>query len=483
MRNRPNIVFILADDLGYGDLNCYGADEEHIRTPNLDRIARQGVRFTDAHSPSSVCTPSRYNFMTGRYCWRTWAKTGCIWAHDPCLIEEDRPTVASVLRSGGYATGMVGKWHLGFGAPGAGSWDDIIGPDYNRPLSHGPLTCGFETFYGVPHIGQRPHFYIDGNMVKDLESGDPIRIIPDPRPEFLKKFFERPRTCNPNLKVEGGKRAEYRHEEVAVHLTEKAVDWLEAQTRQPFFLYFAHRNVHAPLIPHPRFSNTSAVGDYGDFIHELDWSVGEILKTLDRLGLSENTIVFFASDNGATERHRPTLHVDYNGHRANGVLRGQKTEVYEGGHRIPFIARWPGRIPAGTTCGHLLALTDILATCAELAGIGIPQGASPDGVSFAASLLDRNARPARETLIHDSMMKAMFAVRHREWKLIIGQGGGGIGYGWPGVESVEHFTGADPKGQLFNLAGDLGEETNLYDRHPDIVSELSSLLEKEKQRS
>jgi len=476
---QPNIVFILADDLGYGDLGCFGAKEQQVRTPNLDRLAREGRRFTDAHSPSSVCTPSRYNLMTGRYAWRTWAQTGCIWAHDPCLIDEDRPTLASVLRDGGYTTGMVGKWHLGFGAPRTEPWDDVLGPDYNRPLTHGPLTCGFDTFYGVPHVGQKPHFYINGDMVCDLESGDPIRILPDERPEFLRPYDERPRTYNPVLKVEGGKSAEYAHEDLAVHLTEKAVGWLEEQSGkdEPFFLYFAHRNVHDPLIPNPIFRGGSSIGEYGDFIHELDWSVGQILSTLDRLGLAEDTIVMFSSDNGATERHRPARHVTYNGHLANGPLRGQKSEVYEGGHRVPFIARWPGRIAPGSTCGHLTALTDMLATCAELGGADVPADASPDGVSFARALLDPDAGPARETLVHDSMNKALFAIRHGDWKLILGQGGGGLGSGWEGVPGVEDDAADGPPGQLYNLADDLAEEHNLYAQHPDIVTDLTQRLE------
>ncbi len=469
--SKPNIVFILADDLGYGDVGCYGARTDDVRTPNIDSLAREGRRFTDAHSPSSVCTPSRYNFLTGRYCWRTWAQTGCVWAHDPCLIEEDRPTLPSVLRDGGYETAMVGKWHLGFGSPDDQDWDPLRGPNFNARLSHGPLSCGFQSFFGIPAVGQFPHFYIHDDMVCDLESGDPVRIVPDPRPEFLTEYSRRLRTSNPDLRVQGGARAEYRSEDLAVELTRRAVQFIEQHHERPFFLYFAPRNVHAPIDPHPQFRGSSRIGEYGDFIHELDWSVGEVLAALDRQQLKHETLVIFSSDNGATEYHRPTHFVNYNGHMANGVLRGQKTELYEGGHRVPFIARWPARIAAGTTCSHLIALTDMLATCAELAEVDMPAGASPDGMSCASSLLSGDAaQPARKTLVHDSAKIVMYAVRHEEWKLILGQGGGGIG------DEPRSLQRGAPPGQLFNLRDDLREQRNLYVARPDIVNQLMDLF-------
>lgn len=469
MTRKPNIVFILADDLGYGDVGCYGANPAQVRTPNIDSLARDGLRFTDAHSPSSVCTPSRYNLMTGRYCWRTWAQTGCIWANDPCVIEPDRPTLASVLRDGGYEAGMVGKWHLGFGSPDDPDWDTYRGPNYNRPLTHGPLTCGFDSFYGVPAVAQLPHFFIQDDQVVDLESGDPVRMVPDPRPRFFVPFTDRPRNGNPELKVEGGDAAKYLSEELALKLTEQAVAFIDRPHDKPFFLYFSHRNVHAPLDPLPRFRQTSDIGLYGDFIHELDWSVGEVLQALERNGLAEDTLVIFTSDNGATERHRPVEFVNYHGHRANGPFRGSKTEVYEGGHRVPFIARWPGTIAPGGTCDHLLALTDMLKTCAGLTDCPVPDGAAPDGHNCSAAFLDpEHAEPARQTLIHDSMIRPTFAIRDSDWKLILGQDGGGHGFA-----SVPRHTPANVPGQLFNLADDPTESQNRYDQRPDIVNALT----------
>ncbi|MFW6286569.1 MAG: sulfatase family protein [Candidatus Sumerlaeota bacterium] len=469
MTDRPNILFILADDLGYGDIGCYGARSEHVRTPNIDSLARDGVRCTDAHSPSSVCTPSRYNLLTGRYCWRTWAKTGCIWANDPCVIEDDRPTIASVLRDGGYETAMVGKWHLGFGSPDDERWDPMRGPDYNRPLSHGPHSCGFDHFFGVPAVGQLPHVFIHDNMVCDLESGDPMRMVPDPRPEFFVPWDQRPRDKNWRLNVEGGQSARYLSEDLADRLTEKVIDFIERPHEKPFFCYFAHRNVHGPLDPHPRFRGTSAIGVYGDFIHELDDSVGRVLDALERTGQSENTIVIFASDNGATQQHRPVERVCFNDHYPNGPFRGSKTEVYEGGHRIPLIARWPGHIPAGTQCDHLLALTDMLATCSALAGVDLPEDASPDGFDCSASLLNpEDSTPERETLIHDSFFEVVYAVRYGDWKLIMDQHPGGLAARHKIVPIAW-----DKPGMLFNLAEDPVEEQNLYNDHPDIVNELT----------
>jgi arylsulfatase A-like enzyme len=468
MSHRPNILLILADDLGYGDLGCYGACPEHVRTPHIDALARDGVRCTDAHSPSSVCTPSRYNLLTGRYCWRTWAKTGCIWANDPCVIEDDRPTIASVLRDGGYETGMVGKWHLGFGSPDDERWDAVRGPDYNRPLSHGPQTCGFDRFFGIPAVGQLPHVFIQDDMVCDLESGDPIRMVPDPRPRFLVPWDRRPRDKNWRLGVEGGTAARYISEDLADRLTEQVVNFIERPHDRPFFCYFAHRNVHGPLDPHPRFRGTSGIGVYGDFIHELDGSVGRVLDALERSGRRDDTIVVFASDNGATEHHRAVERVCHNGHYANGPFRGSKTEVFEGGHRIPLIARWPGHIPAGTQCDHLLALTDLLATCTALAGVALPENAGPDGFSCSASLLDpeRHA-PARDTLIHDSFFEVVYAVRHGDWKLIMDQHPGGL------AARNKITPPTHTPGMLFNLAEDPGETTNRYSEHPDIVNALT----------
>lgn len=511
---KPNIVFILADDLGYGDLGCYGATK--VKTPNIDRLAREGMRFTDAHSPASVCTPSRYNLMTGRYCWRTWAGHGTIWANDPLLIDDGRLTLASLLQGAGYFTGLVGKWHLGFGRPGTPGWDDMLGPDFNGELRPGPLDVGFNYFYGMPAVGQHPNIFIDGRRVVGLDPRDPIRFINDPRPEYRVKYLDRPRTAPTNLQLASGKSAEYVFEDAALRLTEKAVAFLEQHHERPFFLYLAHRNIHAPLKPNARFKGTSEIGVYGDFIHELDWSVGQVLDTLDRLNLTGNTLVFFSSDNGGVKTYQRIDHAEIAGHRINGPLRGQKTEVYEGGHREPFLARWPGHVKAGSESRQLIALTDMVATCADLLGLSLPHDAAEDSISFAPVLLGTTSGGAglRQSLVNDSMM-GLYSIREGPWKLILGQGGGGsysqeknppakpqansaaaqpvriydfddaaVGgrdkqvVSSPAPAAAAAPNPGEPAGQLYNLDDDLGESKNLYNEKPEIVSHLTAVLAK-----
>lgn len=479
----PNILLILADDLGYGDLGCYGATK--VKTPNIDRLAREGIRFTDAHSPASVCTPSRYNLMTGRYCWRTWVRHGTVWANDPLLIEEGRVTVASLLREAGYHTALIGKWHLGFGKPGAPGWDDMLGLDFNGELRPGPLEVGFDYFYGMPAVGQHPNIFIENHRVVGLKPDDPIRFINDPRPAYRVNYLERPRLAPTNLQMASGSSAEYAFADGAMILTGKATAHLQsrhageadaAQPRQPFFLTLAHRNIHSPIVPNPRFKGTSEIGDYGDFIQELDWSVGEMLQTLERLGLSENTLVIFSSDNGGVDRSGKRVdHPEIKGHRINGALRGKKTEAYEGGHRVPLIVRWPGRVKAGAESSRLVALTDLLATFAELVGRPLPQNAGEDSFSFPPVLRGTGEAPHRRTSLVNDSSGGLFAIREGPWKLILGQGGGGH-YTRETTEPTPDPSA--PAGQLYNLDEDLAESKNRYEQHPEIVARLTALLQK-----
>ena len=333
---------------------------------------------------------------------------------------------------------------------------------------------GFDYFFGVPFVGQLPHVFIENGYVVDLESGDPIRLVADPRPAFRAGYLQRPRTDNPNLRVTGGRRATYVQEDLAITLTQKAVAFIRENARRPFFLYFAHRNIHAPLAPNARFRGSSEIGVYGDFIHELDWSVGEVLHTLDQLALTDNTLVIFSSDNGAVSMgHKPLVgRVDYSGHKANGPWRGQKTEVYEGGHRVPFLARWPGHVPAGASSGQLLALTDMLATFSALLDQPLPHDAGEDSVNLLPALLGRDGgAPLRETLVHDSW-KGLFAVRQGPWKLIQGPGGGGIGW-------KEAPQSREPSLQLYNLVDDPGETTNLCADKPEIVAQADGAPERD----
>lgn len=465
----PNVVMILADDFGYGDASCYGA--KRVKTPNIDRLAREGRMFMDAHSPHSVCTPTRYSLLTGRYCWRTWAQSRGVWSNDPLLIDVDRLTLPKLLKQHGYRTACIGKWHLGFGSPESPGWDDEKGPDYNRALRPGPLELGFGYFFGVPHVGQQPHIYIRGHHVVGLDQQDPLRIHLDKRHVGRRSFYQRFQFA-PAHRFTGGEAALYRHEDLAIRLTEEATSWISSQKSDaPFFLYFAHRNVHSPLRPNDRFKETSTIGTYGDFIRELDWSVGEILQALDETKLSQNTLVLFSSDNGAVaEGHQPAKFVNYRGHRANGILRGQKTEVFEGGHRVPLIARWPDQVKASTRASHLVALTDILATMAELLGAQLPREAGEDSISFLHALLDREAElPVRSALIFDSN-QGMMSIRQNRWKLINGQGGGGLG--WTSTETDDSL----PRQQLYNLHDDVREQDNVVTQHPAVVAQLNELL-------
>ena len=467
--DHPNVVIILADDLGYGDLGCYGSTS--TKTPNIDSLARDGRRFTDAYSPASVCTPSRYNLLTGRYAWRTWIKSGTAWAYDPLLIEPDRFTLADLFKLQGYRTALIGKWHLGFGTPEMPGWSNVVGPDYNRPLKPGPNEVGFDYFWGFPHVSQLPHILVENHNVLGLSSDDPIEILPDPRPEHRLDYLRRTRVGAANLQVKGGESARYEHDELSDMLTDQAVQYISRRDDdEPFFLYLAHRNIHGPLIPAERFQDTSEIGPYGDFLAEFDDSVGRVLDALDRRKLRDNTLVIFSSDNGGVVKYEPMDYASVAGHFPNAPLRGQKTGVYEGGVRVPLIARWPGKIPAGTTNDSLVALTDFMATFSEFFGRALDESAGEDSVSFLGSLMstDRGGR-GRKSLVCDSY-RGVMAVRSGHWKLITGQNGGGAR-----TDRIS-FDPESPTVQLFNLENDIGERNNLAATHPAKVQELSTLL-------
>jgi arylsulfatase A-like enzyme len=484
---RPNIVIILADDLGYGDVGCYGAVQ--VTTPNIDRLAREGMRFTAAHSPSSICTASRYNLMTGRYCWRgagpehrraewdqwhrdrvmkgdAWIGHVAIESNEPLLINEGRMTLGSLLKSAGYATACIGKWHLGFGRAGMPGWDVALGPDWNGDLVPGPREVGFDYCFGLPIVNSsEPKVFIENHRVVGLDPADPIRLV-----------VGYSATGRLTYAMTGGRAARFQPEQIDERFTEKAIAWMEqtVATKQPFFLYLALSSPHRPFAPAPRFKGTSAMGVRGDVIHELDGRVGEVTAALDRLGVAGNTLLIFASDNGGERGLNPGLAV-------NGPLRGLKTEVYEGGHRVPFLARWPGRVPAGSESARLSALTDLMATFAAISGQSLPHDAGEDSFSFlpelvASSASAEDAKAGRPYLVTDSML-GMLAIQEGPWKLIAGQGGGGY---YPNNLEAYAVDPAAPPGQLYNLDDDLGETTNRYTERPEIVARLTALLEKTK---
>ncbi len=445
---RPNVVLILADDLGIGDARCYNPASK-IPTPHLDRLAREGMRLTDAHSPSAVCTPTRYALLTGRYAWRTSLKSGVLWGRSPHLIEPGRMTLASLLKEHGYATACIGKWHLGFG--------DAEETDYSRPLRPGPLEDGFDAFFGIPaSLDMVPYLYVRDDRPEQMPTGT---VAGSKHRRQGGGGFWRGGDCAPD----------FRHEEVLPRITDEAVSWIGAQT-EPFFLYFPLTAPHTPWLPSDEFRNASEAGYYGDFVAMVDQAIGRVLAALDERGLTENTLVVVTSDNGS---HWPVGDVEKFGHAANLHYRGQKADVWEGGHRVPFLARWPHRIPAGAVRDDLLCLTDLMATFAAVVGRELPPGAGEDSVDQLAVLLDEELEtPARSSVVNHSM-SGVFAWRDGRWKLILGRGSGGF----TAPRKIEPQPG-EPEGQLYDLLEDPAETTNLWLERPELVAELRARLDR-----
>jgi len=443
----PNIVYILADDLGYGDPRCYNPDSK-IPTPNIDRLATQGVRFTDAHSPSAVCTPTRYGILTGRYCWRSRLKSGVLSGYDPALIEPGRLTVPAMLKQRGYQTAGIGKWHLGL--------QNNEKTDYSRPLSPGPLDIGFDSYFGIPSsLDIPPYVYIENDHVQAQPTGhiEQVRIH--------RGVFWR----------EGAIAPGFRHIDVLPAITARAVEYIGSRTAAaPFFLYLALTAPHTPWLPTPPFVGKAAAGEYGDFVAMVDDAAGQVLRAIDERKLAADTLVVMTSDNGA---HWLPEEIAQWGHRANDGLRGQKADIWDGGHRIPFLARWPGRIAPNTTCSELMCLSDLMATAAAITGFPLPRTAGEDSYSMLPALLGQKLRhPVREAIVHHSS-QGHFSIRQGAWKLNLGRGSGGF---TPPVEYTPQP--GEPAGELFDMAADFAETRNLYRERPEIVARLSALLEK-----
>lgn len=458
---RPNIVVILADDLGIGDPTCYNR-ESKIQTPNVDRIAREGMRFSDVHSASSVCTPTRYAILTGRYAWRTRMKSGVLQGYSRALIEARRPTVASLLRDAGYVTAAFGKWHLGFQEfdPRESESKQLV--EYARPLRPGPMTIGFDKFFGIPaSLDMPPYLFVENDHPVEM----PTATIGDSGDaKYARGPFWRGGAIAPS----------FRHADVLPRITERAVAFIDRQAKsgphKPFFLYFALTAPHTPYLPSHSFRGQSGAGDYGDFVSMVDASVGEILSGLERNRLTDQTFVIMTSDNGA--RWTPE-EIRQFGHRSNLNNRGQKSDIFEGGHRIPFLARWPGKIRAGSTSDELGCLVDLLATCAAVAGVPLPTNAAEDSFSLLPAILSQPLdRPIRDAVVHHSG-GGMFAIRSGDWKLVLGLGSGG--FTRPAFVNPKP---GEPAGQLYNLATDRQETMNVYAQHPEIVRSLTEKLQR-----
>lgn len=453
---RPNLIFIMADDMGYGDVQALNPDSK-IHTPNLNRLAEEGMAFTDAHSPSAVCTPTRYGVLTGRYCWRSALTRGVLNGYGRPLIETERTTVASFLKGKGYTTGIVGKWHLGLGfQKTAGEWD------WSKHVDYSPVDAGFDYSLVIPaSLDFPPYVYVEGHTITGL----PDRTYPGSQfPDFMRK---------------GELGSDFSPVDCLDRLTERAVQYIEQQAKaeRPFFLYFPLTAPHKPVLPHPRFRGKTALGPYGDFVVQVDWTVGQVLQAIDETGIYEDTLVIYTSDNGSyMYRHTDPADPDhvsdasvqgyYEGnHTANGDLRGTKADIWEAGHRVPFFVRWPKKIPAGSRSGRTITHTDFFATAAEIIGAELPPAevAAQDSFSFLALLLGQEERYQRAPVIHHSG-GAMFAIRDGDWKLILGNGSGGR---------------QNPKGQrferpwtLYNLREDLAETRDRYNRNPSKAKQL-----------
>ncbi|HEX3657376.1 MAG TPA: arylsulfatase [Pirellulales bacterium] len=453
---RPNVIVILSDDLGYGSLTCYGAKGLH--TPALDRLASEGRRFTNAYATGSVCSPTRYALMTGRYFWRTDVKDGYALLEDsPLDIESNRLTLASLAKNQGYRTAAIGKWHLGFGTSAKTDW--------NQPLTPGPLSVGFDYYFGLAtHITNHPRAYIEDDTLISRTAGQLVAV--EGRGKDQKTVGIDPLPAA---------------DTVMDTLTGKAVAWLEENHQSPFFLYFAPNAVHHPITPSQRFHG-SRYGKYGDFIEELDWSVGRILETLDKLKLADNTLVIFTSDNGGVMN--PKSAGDENvalkaGLAINGILRGGKHSVFEGGFREPFIIRWPGRVPAGTVCDQIVCHADVLATLADVLNVPLPSGSAEDSLDVSSSCFgDAAARPARDSVVLQAAAAAEYAVRQGPWKLIEHENrppnpGRNPVINKRTLEQRKHTPQHD---ELFNLADDPSETHDVAAEHPEVVARLRTLL-------
>jgi len=449
----PNIVYILADDLGYGDVHALNPERGKILTPNLDRLASQGMRFTDAHSGSSVCTPTRYGLLTGRYAWRTHLQRGVLdGSDDPPLIAEGRLTIASLLKQNGYQTAAIGKWHLGFGSELPKATETVQretiasetvkkgkkgdnGLPIGSQIIDGPMTRGFDYFWGCSNARTMSGLIENEQVIENIQ---PITMLP-----------------------RLGQRA-------VAYIDEHAVD---AKAGKPFFLYLPLTSPHTPILPTPEWQGKSGLGDYGDFVMQTDAVVGDVLAALDKAAIADNTLVFFTADNGCSPA-AGTPKLEKQGHFASAAFRGYKADIWDGGHRVPFLVRWPDKIAAGLQSSQTICHVDLMATCAEILGVKLPESAGEDSVSILPALLGSDKSPLRAAVVHHSI-DGMFAIRHGKWKLEFCSGSGG----WASPKDAAATQQGLPSVQLYDLEDDIGETKNLHADYPEVVSQLTALLQ------
>ncbi len=466
---KPNVVFILADDLGIGDVRAFNK-ESKIATPNLDRLAASGMKFIDAHTSSSVCTPTRYGLLTGRYNWRSRLQSGVLGGLSPRLIEDGRVTVAAMLKEQGYRTAAVGKWHLGLGwVKHEGKTVNELGIeneaqtgsiDFSKSFTDGPLALGFDYFFGIAaSLDMAPYTFLEN---------DRCTVLPTETNHFP-MMADRP--DGPKTR-KGPAAPGFDAKNVLPTCTAKAAEWIGAQAKagKPFFLYIPLNAPHTPSVPTAEFDGKSNLNSYADFVMQTDGSVGAVLDALEKAGVADNTLIIVTSDNGCSPQAR-IEELREKGHDPCWGLRGTKADVWEGGHRVPFIVRWPGKVKPATESTQLVCLTDFYATVADIAGAKIPGTVAEDSVSFLPALLGQPS--ARDTLVSHSI-SGHFAIRRGSMKLCLTPGSGGWSNPKPGNPAAAKL----PPYQLYDLAADRGETKNLAIERPDDVKALTALLEK-----
>ncbi len=455
---RPNIVYVLADDLGYGDVKCLNPQGQ-IATPNMDRVAARGMAFTDAHSSCAVCTPTRYGILTGRYDWRSPLKRGVLGGYSPRLIEPDRLTVPALLKKHGYHTACVGKWHLGMDWPLkdggiARDYPDAWKVDYARPIKNGPNAVGFDYYFGISaSLDMPPYLFIENDRCQ----GEPT----------VEKTWIR----------KGPAHKDFEAIDVLPAITRRAVEYIaergpKAKQGEPFFLYFALTAPHTPILPTRDWQGKSGLNAYGDFVMQVDATVGQVLDALDKAGVADDTLLMVASDNGcAPAADFPLL--ARKGHHPSYHFRGYKADIFDGGHHIPFLVRWPGHVKPGTICDDTVCLNDLMATCAEVVGARLPDYAGEDSASLVPVLLGTAKAPPHEAVVHHSANGSL-AIRQGKWKLELCPGSGGWSDPKPGSPQEKGL----PPVQLYDMTADVSERANVQDRHPEVVARLTRLLEK-----
>ncbi len=446
VKQRPNVVYILCDDLGYGDVQCLNPKRGKIPTPNVDRLASQGMIFRDGHSSSAVCTPSRYSLLSGRYNWRTHLQHGVLFGMSEPLIAKDRMTVASMLKANGYSTACVGKWHLGLKF-GENKLSD--------PILDGPLQHGFDEYFGISASLDMPPFaYIEGNQ------------------------FTEPLTVTKKWVREGPAAPSFEAIDVLPTLTKRAQKFIAAHKKEPgkeskpFFLYLPLNSPHGPIVPNKAFKGKSGLGEYADFVMETDWAVGEVMKAVEEAGAADSTIFVFTSDNGCSPIAKPE-ELEARGHYPSAEFRGYKADIWDGGHRVPYIVRWPSVIKGGSVSDQTVGQLDLFATMCDILGVPKPDNAAEDSVSLLPVFRGVATGPVREAEVHHSI-GGHFAIRQGPWKLELCSGSGG----WAHPTEKEAHAQNLPAIQLYNLDTDIGEKDNVYAEHPEIVERLTKLLEK-----